>query len=891
MTADGSGGRAMATTLGPAAALAPATDGHLVDRAGLDDAAALVEASRCLLCFDAPCIGACPTHIDVPAFIRRISTGDLVGSARTILAANPLGGTCARVCPVERLCEGACIRGSLDGPVAIGRLQRYAIDAYRQTGRAFFEPGQATGDRVAIVGAGPAGLACAAELRRAGIAVTLFEARDRPGGLATHAIVPWRHAGETTEAEAAEVERAGVVLRTGVRVGEGVAPTELLRDFDALFLATGLGRSRRLGIPGEDLPDVLDALEVLEAVVAGRGMRLALGPRVGVIGGGSTAMDAAAAAVKLGCADVTLFYRRSEAEAPAHPAAIALARALGVRLRWLASPAEIVGSGGRVSAVRFDAMRLGRRDRSGRRSAHVLPGAGFAVELDNVIAAVGQEGLETLLDGLGVVHRGGLVRVDRATGRTSHPRIWAGGDLASGGREVVDAVEDGKIAARSIAAALADRAARRPPSGPRVVAVRPSMVGRPGSAGALAVEMAGIRSPNPFWLASGPPTNTGEMVARAFEAGWGGAVWKTVGEPITNVTSRLGSFDLDGRRIAGLSNIELISDRPIETNLAEVREIKRRFPDRAVVISLMVESRRKAWHEIVRRVNDTGADAIELNCGCPHGMAERGMGAAVGQVPEYLAMITGWAKEVSRVPVLVKLTPNITDITAAARAAHEGGADGIALINTINSLVGIDLQTWRPRPEVRGMGTHGGYSGPAVKPIALHMVSACARDPRVGIPISGIGGIGDWRDAAEFLLLGATTVQVCTAVLQRGYGIVADLIDGLTIYLGERGVQRPADIVGRALPAITEWGRLDLSYRLVARIDPDRCIRCGVCYRSCQDGAHQAIRLERTNGRATPVVVPDACVGCHLCEYVCPVRGCVSMVEVGSPDRVPVAAG
>jgi len=403
--------------------------------------------------------------------------------------------------------------------------------------------------------------------------------------------------------------------------------------------------------------------------------------------------------------------------------------------------------------------------------------------------------------------------------------------------------------------------------------------------------MAGIHSPNPFWLASGPPTNTGEMVARAFEAGWGGAVWKTVGEPITNVTARLGSLDLDGRRMVGLSNIELISDRPIETNLAEIREVKRRFPDRAVVVSLMVESRREAWHEIVRRVNDTGADGIELNCGCPHGMAERGMGSAVGQVPDYLRMIVEWAKQVAEVPVLVKLTPNITDITVAARAAREGGADGIALINTINSLIGVDLETWETLPAVRGRGTHGGYSGPAVKPIALNMVSSCARDPRVGIPISGVGGIDDWRDAVQFLLLGATTVQVCTAVMHHGYRIVGGMIDGLAGYLAARGMASPADLVGRVLPAVGDWGQLDLSYSLKARIDEATCIHCNLCYRACEDGAHQAIRYERTNGHSTLTIDDEGCVGCRLCQYVCPVEGCISMADVGEAAAVPVAHG
>ena len=874
---------------------------------GLSRQAAREEAARCLFCFDAPCVAACPTGIDVPGFIRAIATGNLDGSARTILAANPLGGTCARVCPVESLCEGACVRVALDRAVPIGALQRVAMDAYRDAGRPFFVAGPPAGKRVAVVGAGPAGLACAAELRRHGIDVTVFEARAQAGGLCAYGIVPWRHAREMTAHEVAEVERAGAQIRRGTRVGEGTTAAdgpmaaELIATFDAVFLGMGLGRSRRLGVPGEGLAGVFDALAVLEPVVtgeaavgeaavgaAGEGGHPALGRRVGVIGGGSTAMDAAAAAVKLGADEVTVFYRRGEAEAPAYPHAIELARSLGVRLHWLAAPVEITGTDGRVSGAVFDQVRLEEPNHGGRAAPHRVPGARFSVELDSVIVATGQEALQRLVDDFSVGARGGRVAVDPATGRTDNPRVWAGGDLVSGGREVVNAVQEGKLAARSIAAALGVPAV---PARVEITAL-PTPDGAPGGmpGGApgvsLAVEMAGIRSPNPFWLASAPPTNTGEMVARAFETGWGGAVWKTVGEPITNVTSRLGSLDLDGRRMVGISNIELISDRPIETNLAEIREVKRRFPDRAVVVSLMVESKPEAWRDIVRRVNDTGADGIELNCGCPHGMAERGMGSAVGQVPEYLEMITGWAKAAAEVPVLVKLTPNISDITVAARAAQQGGADGIALINTISSLVGLDLDTWETRPAVRGRGSHGGYSGPAVKPIALNMVSAVAKDGRVHIPISGVGGIATWRDAVEFMLVGATTVQVCTAVMHHGHRIVEDMIDGLAGYLAGRGLSSPADLVGRALPAIGDWGQLDLSYSVKARIDAQRCIHCNLCYRACEDGAHQAIRLKRTNGTSMPVVDDAECVGCRLCEYVCPVDGCITLAEVVAGVRV-----
>src|SRR3954452_1955053 len=243
-----------------------------------------------------------------------------------------------------------------------------------------------------------------------------------------------------------------------------------------------------------------------------------------------------------------------------------------------------------------------------------------------------------------------------------------------------------------------------------------------------------IDAPNPFWLASGPPTNCGEQIMRAFDAGWGGAVWKTLGEPIVNVTSRYSSVDINGIRMMGLNNIELITDRPLDVNLRELAEVKRRYPHHAVIASLMVESQREPWHEIVKRVEDAGADGLELNFGCPPGMSERDMGAAVGQGPDYAAMITEWVKEVARTPVLVKLTPNVTDIRMVAWAVKRGGADALSAINTINSITGIDLDTLTPRPNVAGLSSHGGYCGPAVKPIALHMVQQIASDRDIGLP-------------------------------------------------------------------------------------------------------------------------------------------------------------
>src|SRR5690349_10481955 len=344
----------------------------------------------------------------------------------------------------------------------------------------------------------------------------------------------------------------------------------------------------------------------------------------------------------------------------------------------------------------------------------------------------------------------------------------------------------------------------------------------------LSISFAGIKSPNPFWLASAPPTNTGEQIMRAFDHGWGGAVWKTLGDPIVDTCSRFGSLDVGGQRMVGFNNIELITDRPLDVNLREIREVKRRYPDRAVIVSLMVESK-DDWRDIIKAAVDTGCDGLELNFGCPHGMCERGMGSAVGQEPEVLKVVAGWAVEYSPVPVLIKLTPNIGDILEPGVAAMEAGVHGLSLINTIKSVIGVDLDAMVPYPVVGNRSTNGGYCGPAVKPIALHMVAALARDPRIRVPISGIGGIATWRDAAEFLALGATSVQVCTAVMHHGYRIVEDMTEGLSLYLEKHNFSSLDQLRGRAVGNFKEWRDLDLNYRIVAQIDESSCIKCNKC--------------------------------------------------------------
>ena len=405
----------------------------------------------------------------------------------------------------------------------------------------------------------------------------------------------------------------------------------------------------------------------------------------------------------------------------------------------------------------------------------------------------------------------------------------------------------------------------------------------------LTTDFCGIKSPNPFWLASAPPTDKEYNVRRAFEAGWGGVVWKTLGEagpPIVNVNGpRYGVVYGADRRVLGLNNIELITDRPLEVNLEEIKRVKKDYPDRALVVSIMVPCEEQAWKDILPRVEDTGCDGIELNFGCPHGMSERGMGAAVGQVPEYITMVTEWCKANTALPVIVKLTPNITDIRYPARAAHAGGADAVSLINTVSSITSVNLDTMSPEPMIDGKGSHGGYCGPAVKPIALNMVADIARDPETAnLPISGIGGVTTWRDAAEFLALGAGNVQVCTAAMVYGFGIIKELTAGLSDWMDEKGYDSVAAVSGRAVPNVTDWQYLNLNYVTKARIDPDACIKCGRCYAACEDTSHQAIAMKP--GRVFEVI-DEECVACNLCVDVCPVEDCITMERLGAGQLDP----
>jgi dihydropyrimidine dehydrogenase (NAD+) subunit PreT len=422
---------------------------------------AVVEANRCLYCFDAPCIAACPTGIDVPTFIRKISTGNVLGAATTILESNLMGHSCGRVCPVDELCVGACVLGAEHRPIAIGRLQRYATDHLFERGAMPFTPAPDTGKKVAVVGAGPAGLSCAGELAKRGIAATVFEKQELPGGLSTYGIVVLREPVKVSLEEVELVERLGVEVRSGVEVGADVSSQQLLDAYDAVVIAAGTGSVPKLGIAGEDAGGVIDALPFIAATKLAdkdgiEHLRdIPVGNEVVVVGAGNTAIDAATVAKRLGAERVTMVYRRGREEMPAYDFEVAFVQNEGVDIRLLTQPIEVLTEGGRVTGLRCVRMALGEPGPDGRRRPEPVPGSEFVLSCDQVIKAIGQEKLVPLFEAFGVETLHGYVRTDPEL-RTSNPKVFAAGDCVrlSGHALTVTAAQDGKIAAAAIAAQL-----------------------------------------------------------------------------------------------------------------------------------------------------------------------------------------------------------------------------------------------------------------------------------------------------------------------------------------------------------------------------------------------------------------------------------------------------
>ncbi len=395
----------------------------------------------------------------------------------------------------------------------------------------------------------------------------------------------------------------------------------------------------------------------------------------------------------------------------------------------------------------------------------------------------------------------------------------------------------------------------------------------------LSIDFCGVKFKNPFLLSSSPVSNSAEMVARSFDAGWSGVVFKTLNSdrlPIIHPSPRMHCIHYGAKQEIAVQNVEMISDRPLKDNLADFLYLKKRYPDHPIIASIMGFFTDE-WVYLAKVAEDNGADMLELNYSCPH-MCIEGAGHKVGQAFQLLEGFTAAVKEVVSIPVIAKMTPNITDMNEPAMYAKNGGADAISAINTVRGISGIGLDDFVPTPNVFGKGAISGTSGPAVKPIGLNFIASMASNEQLGLPLSGIGGIETWIDALEFMLVGASTIQVTTGILHYGYRIVEDMIEGLSDFMAERGIDRVSDLVGKALANLHETEAFDIERQGITHYDLDRCIGCGQCYIVCQDGAGQAIEWDAENRR--PNLIEDKCLSCMICSFVCPVPQLITFKEM-----------
>ena len=395
----------------------------------------------------------------------------------------------------------------------------------------------------------------------------------------------------------------------------------------------------------------------------------------------------------------------------------------------------------------------------------------------------------------------------------------------------------------------------------------------------LSIEFCGVKFKNPFLLSSSPVSNSADMVARSFDAGWGGVVFKTLNSdrlPIIHPSPRMHCIHYGSKKEMAVQNVEMISDRPLKDNLMEILYLKKNYPDHPIIASIMGFFTDE-WVYLAKTAEDNGADMLELNFSCPH-MCIEGAGHKVGQAFKLLEGFTAAVKEAVSIPVIAKMTPNITDMNEPAMYAKQGGADAISAINTVRGISGIGLNDYVPTPNVFGKGAISGTSGPAVRPIGLNFIASMAQNERLGLPLSGIGGIETWIDALEYILVGASTVQVTTGIMHYGHRIVEDMIEGLSDHMIARGINRLSDLVGKALPNLHETEAFEIDRQGITQYDLDRCIGCGQCYIVCRDAAGQAIEWDAATRR--PSLIEDKCLSCMLCKFVCPVPDLISFKEM-----------
>lgn len=932
---------------------------------------ALFEARRCLKCADAPCQKSCPTQLDVKSFISSIANMNYYGAAKQIFSDNPLGLTCGMVCPVSDLCVGGCnLYATEEGPIKIGGLQQFATDIFKKMGIPQIRDPEATPidqlpssykAKVAIIGCGPTSISAATFLARLGYTnVTIFEKEKFAGGLSSLEIPQYRLPYDVVDFEVKLMQDLGVQVEYGKELGKDFTVQSLKDDgYEVVYMGIGmpkpklhpifkdLSQEKGFYTSKNFLPAVSKASKPGICGCSSEPLPKLYG-KVVVLGAGDTAMDCASSALRCGASRVIVVFRRATPDMRAVEEEVELVRKERCEFIPLCQPKAVITKDDHVSGLEVYKMDM---DEDGK--LIIDEDQTMRIKTDFIISAFGSCVDDPLVQACAPLafNEWGCVDIDIDTGASKcAPWIFCGGDIVGNGT-TVEAVNDGKTAAwgihRYIQSKLDSANVPQEPQLPQFYT--------PIDKVDISIEVCGIKFPNPFGLASATPCTSSAMIRRAFEAGWGFAVTKTFSldkDLVTNVSPRIIRGTTSGSHFgphqSSFMNIELISEKTCAYWCESVRQLKQAFPDRIVIASIMCSFNEDDWTELAKKAEASGADALELNLSCPHGMGERGMGLACGQDPVLVEQICKWVRAATKLPFFPKMTPNITNVVDIAKAAHRGGADGVTAVNTVSGLMGIRPNgiAWPNVGYEEKRTTYGGVSGNAVRPIALRAVSAIAR-ALPGFPILATGGVDSADSTLQFILAGASNVQICSAIQNQDFTVVQDYISGLKclLYLqgcgslegwdgqsppsrrgkstigyglprfgpyeqtrretvakqaAEKGILTDevvsggrnvpdtvptlADMIGRALPYIGTYNQLNNKDQVVAKVDDDMCINCGKCYMTCNDSGYQAIRFDPETH--LPKVAEDECTGCTLCLSVCPIPDCIEMVPKTTPHVI-----
>ncbi|CAH1393543.1 unnamed protein product [Nezara viridula] len=742
----------------------------------LSERAALKEASRCLKCADAPCQKSCPTQIDIKSFITSISNKNYYGAAKMIFSDNPLGLSCGMVCPTSDLCAGGCnLEATEEGAINISGLQQFATEVFQKMGVKQVRPPQTIDDRgskIALIGCGPASLSCATYLARLGYKnITIFEKQDFTGGLSSSEIPQFRLPYKAVQFEIDLVRDLGVNIVTGISLGKDITIKNLMSDgYDAIFIGIGLpdpkrntvfnGLTTEMGYYASKDFLPLVAKSSKQGLCGCKRPLPSFSGRVAVLGAGDTAMDCATSALRCGASKVFIIFRKGFSNIHAVPEEVQLAFEEKCEFMPFLSPKNIEVKDGKIVCIYFCRTE---QNENGEWSED--PDQLVKLKVNYIISAFGStlsdpEILQALepLD----LNTRNLPKINSQTMETSVQGVYCGGDFAGFSETTVESVNDGKTAAWYMHKYLMEKMGNNnvpiTPQLPKFYTCIDDVD--------ISVDICNIHFENPFGLASAPPTTSSSMIRRAFQAGWGFAVTKTFGldkDLVTNVSPRIirgtTSRHVYGPEQGSFLNIELISEKREEYWCKSIAELKKDFPEKVLIASIMCSYSKEDWENLSTKAEKAGADALELNLSCPHGMGESGMGLACGQDPILVEQITKWVKANVKIPVFIKLTPNITDILTIAKAADRGGADGVTAINTVSGLMEIQ-GNGTPWPHV-GSGkrtTYGGMSGNAVRPLGLRAVSSISKAcPRLAV--LGSGGIDSSDTAYQYFCCGASAVQ------------------------------------------------------------------------------------------------------------------------------------